>query len=142
MPTGHKSSIQFIQHSDFDGNASARSQRQIRSHAARIAHARIRVSRMRDYRKQTADELLIRDENARTKEIPGAKIEIEASTLASPLTLLSSHRRDQFGCSVVPLKPVEHFLLDHCKLAHLIISNHLHSFVSFKISVAWISGCR
>jgi len=92
MSSNGSFNVQFIDLSQ----STAESRRQAHSHAARAAHARAR--RLRIIKHQ-------HDASAGSTDT--------APWLPSPVDLLGSHRRDPFMSLAGPLKPIEHFLLDH-----------------------------
>ncbi|PVH93440.1 hypothetical protein DM02DRAFT_733126 [Periconia macrospinosa] len=127
MPARQKSNIQFIPHFEPDGiSSTSNPQRQIRSHAARVAHARVRVSRMREYNKQTAEGRSTSGNlysYTSPKALTGNEVEIQTELWPSPLNYLSSNRREPFMRAAITLKPVEHFLLDYFVTAVIPIIN-------------------
>ncbi|KAE9376189.1 hypothetical protein N431DRAFT_556396 [Stipitochalara longipes BDJ] len=94
--------IQFIDLAHPAAPAAAESQRRAHSHAARVAHAKTR--RLRTIKYQA-------DRNAESSCHNAFKMNMDV--VPSPLGMLVSHRRDPFGSLTGPLKPIEHFLLDH-----------------------------
>ncbi|CAI6340637.1 unnamed protein product [Periconia digitata] len=110
MATRQIVKVQFIQHSNVDGTKPAKSQRQVYSHAARIAHARARISRAEKYaREKSLNVSRVNDDSGSNSHENAGKTDV----VPNPWGLLSSDRRDPFGSFVVPFKPIEHFLLDH-----------------------------
>lgn len=119
--------IQFI-NTSHQGNAkSAEEQRRANSHAARIAHAKARRLRTIEYQASKASQASkgtqeVEDRSIiatrRVQPILGSTVGIEQSILPSPMSLLASDRRDPFDSFGRSFKPVEHFLLDHCKSPH------------------------
>lgn len=98
--------LRFVHHPlPGDAGARRRQQRVVHSNAARAAHAETRRLRTIRYQAAKAQE---------PKQL--AALEPEADVVAAPgiVRLLSADRKDPFASFVRPLKPVEHFLLDHC----------------------------
>jgi hypothetical protein len=96
--------VQFIHLAHPAAPATAESQRRAHSHAARVAHARTR--RLRTIKYQADSDAAPSSHNA-TK--------VKMDIVPNPLALLVLHRRDPFVSLTGPLKPIEHFLLDHCE---------------------------
>jgi hypothetical protein len=102
---------------------SAGERRQAHSHAARAAHAKARRLRTIQYQAVKADEerknIQISEHRVitPTTRVPPtlAAFEKKLPPLPSPLSWLSSDRRDPFASFARTFLPVEHFLLDHCK---------------------------
>ena len=123
-------SLQFVHVSlSADGSSSA-SRQQIHSLVARERHARARRIRMAKYQlhRPTQKE---RDDYGASRKVEAEKrhknkdftpqkeplAQDDVTALPSPLEILPSDRKDPFGSMASTLQPVEHFLLDHCKLA-------------------------
>lgn len=134
--------IQFINTCRQGEATSAEDQRRANSHAARIAHAKTRRLRTIEYQVSKAKEALKGTQSGEDRSIittsgvqpiPGDMIVIEQSILPSPTSLLASDRKDPFDSFGRAFKPVEHFLLDHCKSCH-----RLYWYCYDRISLLWI----
>lgn len=145
--------IQFINTSRQGDATSAEDQRRANSHAARIAHAKTRRLRTIEYQAIKARQPLRDTQGGEDRSIiatsgvqpvPDDMIVVEQSILPSPMSLLASDRRDPFDSFGRSFKPVEHFLLDHCKPFH-----RLYWYCYEGTSLFWIyltqsrrSGCN
>lgn len=119
--------IQFINTSHQGDAISAEEQRRANSHAARIAHAKARRLRTIEYQASKASQATKDTQEAEDRSIIATSsvqpildnnVGIEQRILPSPMSLLASDRRDPFESFGRAFKPVEHFLLDHCKSFH------------------------
>lgn len=104
---------------------SPREQRQAHSHAARAAHAKARRLCTIEYQAGKASQIEKDTEGiqelvvASSSNVPAiGAFGAEQAVLPSPVNLLSPNGRDPFDSFARPLKPFEHFLLDHCKCLH------------------------
>lgn len=123
MTSRESGRIQFINLS-FPGDAiSAKEQRRVHSHAARTAHANARRILTIEYQSGKAKQIPENAQGVKEQSItlksrarPAlGETEIEQAGLPSPVSLLASDRRDPFQSFARSFKPVEHFLLDHCR---------------------------
>jgi hypothetical protein len=121
--------IQFINMFYQSDAISAEEQRRAHSHAARTAHAKARRLCTVEYQARKASQLPKGTQGIKERSVvprssvqPNLNVaETEQPVLPSPVSLLASGRRDPFTSFARPLKPIEHFLLDHCKSLY-----HLH----------------
>jgi len=96
--------------------------RLVRSHASREAYARIRRARVANYLGLSENAITTSGTapNRTTVEPAAPSPAIAESSNANincpPLLALPAGRVDPFGAFAVPLRPMESFLLDHCKL--------------------------
>ena len=105
MPSGE---LQFVQYSvSSDNHGQKRQQRVVHSTAARAAHAKRRRQRMKEF--QSAK---LQDTSHGQEVEPRHELALAAPNL---VRAFSAGRTDPFSSFARPLKPVEHFLLDHCK---------------------------
>lgn len=99
----------------------------VHSYAARTAHARVRIARVKAYQISKAIEFQ-QEQSGRSQEVeqsikktpsrPGVGPELETSALLisnSGPGGLGSGRRDPFVSFIRPLTSMEHFLLDQCE---------------------------
>jgi len=121
--------FQFISSSYTGKDTSAAVKRKIHSHAARTAHTRARLLSIRNYQEgkteQTTRSLNKVDKRGSLQPPPSSELTtwnttstVEKQYLPSPVSVLSSDRRDPFQCFAKPFEPIEHFLLNHCKSPH------------------------
>ncbi len=113
--TSHGRRFQFV-NADTSTMLDARQRRQIRSHVSRETYAKER-------RLRAAGHLGLHD--TETKELPDihprvvtsaeSPASVEHAGIEEPRSLLSCSREDPFSTSVISLRPLENFLLDHCK---------------------------
>jgi hypothetical protein len=110
--------IQFIHHTGPGEVVSAASRRKAHSHAARTAHAKTRRLRTIEYQSAKVQRVVNDGETStiNTTVISNAQTsgDQDRYTHPSPLSLLTSDRRDPFHSFARRLRPLEHFLLDHC----------------------------
>lgn len=136
--------VQFVNLS-FPGNATSTAvQRRAHSHAARTAHAKARHLRMIEYHASKIKNSQIpeaedprgaqvthqrrsgapRSNLVSSLPIGATKADSHVIQLPSPISLLASDRRDPFKSFARLLKPIEHFLLDHCESSHHPAGSH------------------
>lgn len=110
-----RNQIRFIHssHHERPGAASAQTQQQVRSQAARAAHAKARRQRTANY--QAIEARNRSDGHPEQSCSSSSTTEVETSVLSSPVMLLGYGRRDPFASFARPLSPIEDFLLDYCK---------------------------
>ncbi|KAK1756652.1 hypothetical protein QBC47DRAFT_297379 [Echria macrotheca] len=108
MDSGRYQRVRFL-HITNPTAVDGKVRRQIRSHAARETHARSRRVLMMNHLGKD------RDSTSPGSGVPAADIapEPKENPLPSPLTHLSSDRKDPFSAFSRPLGPIEHYLLDH-----------------------------
>ena len=99
--------IQFIYSSD-EGRPSADTKHLVHSHAARATHAKSRRKRLVEYQANNDQKQL---QHRSTPVV----VEVDGSTIPSPVSLLGSGHRDPFASFARRLEPVEDFLLYYCK---------------------------
>lgn len=109
--------------------SSAEVQRQVRSHAARAAHAKTRRQRLARYQakqgsvhprhQQHGDSHQNQDHGLQQSPPSEAFIKGGHDTSSSPFQILGSGRRDPFSSFARPLSPAEDFLLDYCEHPNL-----------------------
>lgn len=111
--SGKGSEIQFIysSHAGLPGVKSAETQRQVHSHAARAAHAKVRRQRLLKYQAIKASSHSKDEAQLSTR----AAAEVGIAIVSSPISLLGSSRRDPFASFARHLNPIEGFLLDYCE---------------------------
>ncbi len=117
--------LQFIVVPHPASASSAGSQKLAHSHAARAAHARNRHLRILEYQahkssqKREHDGLEAAASKARNdgrNTSPQQKaVELPRDANPSPMSLLSSGRRDPFDSFATSLRPMEQFLFDYCE---------------------------
>lgn len=118
MGTKQKKSIQFIVVSDPTNATSTNSLQKAHSHAARIAHARVRLERTAGYnaRKSYKADVSVEDQGRhKSKSGPAPRLQLQLRSVPSLLGSLSADRRDPFNSFVTGLSHIECFLLDHCR---------------------------
>jgi hypothetical protein len=120
--------VRFINISNPAASASANVQRRAHSHAAREAHARTRRLRTAEHVLRNDMKLahagrgheeagVVRRDSKRDIWTPcvATSRDTQAAGTCSPVSVLSSNRRDPFASLAMSLGRQEHFLLDHCK---------------------------
>lgn len=108
--------IQFIL-SDPSSRPESASRKRAHAHAARVAHAKRSRFRLVEYSAGTARMTVLGDQNSPTQQVDASGTTtdtIEAESVPSPKSLLSSARSDPFSSFARTFTRVEHFLLDHC----------------------------
>lgn len=117
--------IQFIHYSDSGSIPSSSSTRTAHSHAARTAHARARQLRIIQYQSTSTTQQPTNDSAAGSAQTHAESSAAPSDTrgfrqrqspqISSPASILSSDRKDPFATFAWRLRPIEHFLFDHCQ---------------------------
>lgn len=118
MMSERRSEPQFIlsMHPGLSGAASAETRRQVRSQAARAAHAKLRRQRVITHQATSASG----SSHSRSRPFRGElAVRADIPVLSSPATLLGASRKDPFASFARRLISTEDFLLDYCKPCHL-----------------------
>lgn len=108
--------ILFI-HSDPSNRSESASRKRAHAHAARVAHAKRSRFRLVEYPAGTARTTVLGNQTSTTPQVDASGTTtdtIEAESVPSPRSLLSSARSDPFSSFARTFTRVEHYLLDHC----------------------------
>lgn len=115
--------FEFVDFSPSIDGSTTNTRHRIYSHVARDRHARARhlrtaaYQRAKEQTRSSQSDIELEDDyvdsSARTSK--KVKVGAELATLPSPVGMLASDRRDPFESMSSPLRPAEHFLLDHCR---------------------------
>lgn len=149
MASSNLGIIQFINTSHQGNVVSAEEQWRANSHAARIAHAKARRLRTIEYQarkaiqapmgSQEVEDLITIAASGVVPPILDGTVDTEQSIFHSPVSILASDRKDPFESFGRPFKPVEHFLLDHCKSFHRL---HLYYYEVTPLLLTYLTQSR
>ena len=118
--------MEFIDFSHPASDAQAQSRRKVRSHAARVSHARIRKLQSAQYQSSSLRQSEIAGQNAshhyRVEDKPesgsGSKwpsFQSQWLINPAPTSLLGSGRTDPFASFAMVFSRWEQYLFDHCE---------------------------